>query len=147
MNSKLEMLNLAATKQEHVTGLPMSLKISLNGAWRTLIIDRDDKILQRLARAMVLAMLRNEIEATSNEVAICKATLKNGIEADNATLNDYVVEVSGVEVTVRAHSKRDACVMASILKGDVPEYATPEQICKMADKCTRVVSERTMSSG
>jgi len=150
--NRLEVLNAAATKQEHGVSVPLSLKISVAGAWHTISIDRDDKSMQKLARTMVMAMLRNEIEATSKEMNTCMATLKNAEEADNATLNDYLVEVETCragkhvrrgQITVCAHSGYDARVMAFILKGEVPEDATPEQICKMALDMTRLVGAKS----
>lgn len=144
MDTKLEVLNLAATKHKDALTIPMSLKISLKGQWHTVTVDREDKNVQKLVRVLVMMMIRGEIKKTSKLV-------ENAKEFGNATLNDYVVEVATgwantvgpmqtmEQVTVRAHNGFDACVMALILIGDVPKDATPEQIFKMTRDLTRLV--------
>lgn len=152
MDTKLEVLNLAATKHKDALTVPMSLKISLKGQWHTITVDREDKNVQKLVRVLVMMMIRCEIKKTSKLVESCQTMLENTKEFGNATLNDYVVEVvtgwantvgpmrTVEQVTVRAHSGFDACVMALILKNDdVPKDATPEQIFKMTRDLTRLV--------
>jgi hypothetical protein len=156
---QLEVLNTAMEKQEHGQTVPMSLKIGLGGGWHTISIDRKDKNIQRLVRTLVMIMLRNEIDKTQERVNVGKAALENSRDVENATLKGYTIKVitgydpggyvpcGGVntegptfeEVTVRAHSERDACVMAFILKADFPKDASSTHILAWAERDTEVV--------
>ena len=153
--NKLESLNVVMEKQEHGVTLPMALKIGVGGKWHMITIDREDKNIQKIVRVLVMMMLRSEIEGTSRTVKAGQAALQNAKDADNATLQDYTVSVvtgwrpaglHGPEgytyesVIVRAHSERDACVMALILKGSVPPDASPTLILAMADQWTEILS-------
>jgi hypothetical protein len=150
----LEVLNTVMEKQEHDLSVPMSLKISLGGGWHTISIDRKDKNIQKLIRTLVMIMLRNEIDKTQRSVDAGKAALENAKDVENATLQDYTIMVitgydpggPGLaggptleEVTVRAHSERDARVMAYILKADFHKDASSTHILSGADRETEVV--------
>lgn len=159
--NKLEVLNTTMGKQDHGVTLPMSLRISINGHLHTVTIDREDKNIQKTVRALVMMMLRNEIETAEKTVKSSRVTLYNAKDADNVALQDYEINVvtewrpGGPEglhgelgtpegyvytsVMVCAHSERDARVMAFILKGEFPEDATPTHILALADQYTEIV--------
>ena len=164
--NKLEALNVVMEKQEHGVTLPMALKISVGGKWHTVTIDREDKNIQKIVRVLVMMMLRNEIEETSRTVKAGQAALQNAKDADNGTLQDYKISVatgwrpegpSGPHgslgtpeghtfesVVVRAHSERDARVMAFILKGNCPDDASPTYLLALADTWTEMGEVRFM---
>lgn len=142
--NKLEALNVVMEKQEHDMTLPMVLNIDIDGHWHAVTVDRKDKNIQKIVRVLVMMMLRNEIETTERVVKSSQKTLYNARDADNATLQDYTVRVAvGTKgptyetIDVRAHSERDARVMASILKGEVPKDFT--HILMWADQWTELV--------